>query len=82
MMAEANTLELADLEGDEVFATFADIGDEIQAVAHWVDDAFGGIEAEAAKFAPAAAIRTLFASLTGSIGFLQIGNPGQTRTDS
>ncbi|MDF1747276.1 MAG: hypothetical protein P1V34_00215 [Alphaproteobacteria bacterium] len=55
MMIDAQTYDgqdLLDTVGDDVAAAFASIEGEIQQVAHWMDDAFGGIEADAARFAP------------------------------
>lgn len=44
--------DVLDTMGDDVAAAFAALEGEIQQVGHWMDDAFGGIEAEAARFVP------------------------------
>ena len=55
MMIDAQTYDgqdMLDTVGDDVAAAFASIEGEIQQVAHWMDDAFGEIEADAPRYAP------------------------------
>lgn len=52
-MIDADRLDFTDLEGTEFAAAIDDIESELQAAANWIDDAFGEIEAEASRLAPA-----------------------------
>lgn len=58
-MINANRLDYTDFEGSEFAAAMADIEGEVQAAVDWVEDAFGGIEAEASQLAPVRAANAM-----------------------